>query len=301
MWSLRRQRHPSADQIAQEARSVRQRLVMRALQDVAGIPNGVVYDVPRALKPEPRTGQFFFRGSSAWRSYLDAREQVDSGEPAVIISLRVLDDVERHLVVDWGTTYANCFLLIEPSDWRCDLSEPLNAFAQRLDAVASATLLDAPEDWETQEDWTRTTRLGALLRELFGTWVYWTAPLPHGTTEQVSLRLYHEDDTLWSRLLVELVERFPQSTFDYALADLHAHERELFGGPVPRARSAFRTRLGLPIMRDAHCVDRALRRLVNEGRMTIVAASLPGRPAFGPGRPVPESITDEEFAQFFMA
>ena len=114
------------------------------------------------------------------------------------------------------------------------------------------------------------------------------------------LRLSGPDETLWGRILSELDDRFPQPAFDRALAYVNDWEQELLGGPVPRARSVFRTRLGMPILRDALCVDHAVRRLANQGRMTIIGASLPGRPIFGRGRPVPEEISDEEFVNFLM-
>jgi hypothetical protein len=299
MWNPFRRR-PKPRDLAVEAEQAREQLLMRAFRELAGTTNGVVYDLPRALRPEAVPGSIFVRGSSGWRAYLDAREQVDTGEPAVLLALRVLDADERELVVDWGTTYANMFLLVEPSDWRCDLTEPLNPFAHRLQAALSATLPDLARPDAQVDGWTRTTVLGALLRELFGTWRYWEAPLPEGAIEAVSLALRGQDETLWSHLRPELGARFPQAAFDRALASLYYWERELFGGPVTRARSAFRTRLGLPILGDARAADRALRRLVNEGRMTVVGYGLPGRPAFGPGHPVPDELSDEEFARFVM-
>ena len=261
---------------------------------------GVVYDLPHSLRPRPVPGSIFVRGTTAWRRYLDAREAVDVGEPAVLIAFRVMDDEERYLVVDWGTTYANTFLLIEPRDWRCDLSDPLNPFTRRLDEALALTLAAAPEGGVLPEGWTRASPLGRLLRELFGTWRYWTASSPASATRRISLELREDSDTIWSRLLPELSERFPQAAFDRALGRLHGSDRELFGGPVPRARSVFRTRLGLPVLHDVRCVDRAVRRLVNEGAMRVVSPTAPGRPIFGPGRPIPDGISDDEFAQFVM-
>lgn len=299
MWSPFR-RTPTPRDLALGAQQAREQLRLRAFRELAGTANGVIYDLPRALRPEPIAGSIFVRGSSAWRAYLDAREHVDSGEPAILLALRVLDTDERELVVDWGTTYANMFLLVEPRDPRIDLTEPLNPYARRLEDALSATLPAVRLPGADVEGWTRTTAFGSLLRELFGTWRYWEAPLPGGTVEQVPLALRSPEQTLWSQLHAELESRFPQAAFDRALASLYTWERELFGGPVPRARSAFRTRLGLPILGDARAADRALRRLVNEGRMTVVGYGLPGRPAFGPGHPVPDELSDEEFARFVM-
>ncbi len=279
----------------------RRYLVMLAFEEIAGTSNGVVYDLPKTLRPERIPGSIYVRGSTAWRDYLAAREQVDTGDPAILFSLRVLDDEERQLAVDWGTTYANAFFLVEPHDPACDLSDPANEWARQMNEAIAATLAVMPSQETMREGWTRGTPLGALLREVFGTWLYWSAPPPAGTIQPVSLNLGGTDDTLWGRLLDELNERFPQPIFDRALARLHAREDELFGGPVPRARSVFRTRLGMPILRDPRCADHALRRLANQGEMSIIATSLPGIPVFGHGRPVPDEITDEEFSQFLMA
>lgn len=279
----------------------RRYLVLLAFEEIAGTSNGVIYDIPKAQRPERIPGSIYVRGSSGWRDYLDAREQVDTGDPAILFSLRVLDNEERQLAVDWGTTYANAFFLVEPHDPTCDLSDPANAWARRMNEAIAATLAIMPLQETMPEGWTRNAPIGAFLREVFGTWLYWSAPPPAGAILPVSLNLRDPDDTLWGRILSELNERFPQPTFDRAMARLYAREDELFGGPVPRARSVFRTRLGMPILRDPRCSDHALRRLTNQGEMSIIATSLPGIPVFGLGRPVPEEITDEEFSQFLMA
>jgi hypothetical protein len=299
---LTRFRRPAARvDAALVAEERRRGLLMRGLRELAGTTNGVVYDVPRNLRPEPLPGSLFLRSTAAWRSYLEAREQVDTGEPAIILALRPLDDEERELAVDWGTTYANMFMLVEPSWADCDLTDPANARARMVQAALDATLLRLPaNEADVPEGWTRTTPLGLILRECFGTWVYWDAPLPEGVTRRVRLELAAPTDTLWQRLQGELHGRFPQDTFDSTLAYLHFWERELFGGPVPRARSVFRTRLGLPILRDVRCVDRALRRLVNQGAVTVVGAA-PDGVLFGPGHPVPDEMSDEQFAQLVMA
>lgn len=295
MWK-RRAEHPPLPFDDKRKR----RLVTRAFREIAGTNNGVVYDVPRASRPHVIPDSIFVRGSPAWRSYLDAREQADIGQPAILFALRVLDDDERNLAVDWGTTYPNTFFLVEPHDSGCDLSDPANPFTHRINEAIASTLQLAPPEGKVPEGWTTDTPLGRLLRELFGTWVYWIGPQPYREIQQVPLRLHHPGDTLWATLMPELEARFPQPVFDRALAYLNDWERELLGGPVPRARSVFRTRLGMPILADSRCVDRALRRLVNEGRITVVGTTLPGHPVFGLERPVPEEISDEEFAGFLM-
>jgi hypothetical protein len=98
-------------------------------------------------------------------------------------------------------------------------------------------------------------------------------------------------------LYEELTRRAAQTAFDHELVRLHLHEGELLRGPVPRARSVFRTRLGMPVLLDVFAPDRGLRKLVDRGRL-VVAASVPGsRVLYGGGRPVPLSVSDEEFAK----
>ncbi len=279
----------------------RQTMLLEALRDLAVGRRGVIYDVPASERPRTVPGSIFVRGGAAWRRFLDAREAVDAGEPTLLISLRVLDEAERHLVVDWGTTYANTFLLVEPRDWRCDLTDPENTFSHRLDdAMDASVALAPPGDAVATVGWTRGTPLSGLLHEAYGVWRYWTVPSRQGVTRSIPLDLGEAGDTLWARLQPILDERFPQASFDRAVARLRASDRELLGGPVARARSVFRTRLGLPVMHDTACVDRAVRHLVDAGSMRVMAASMPGRPIFGAGRPVPAEVTDEEFAGFVM-
>ncbi|MFA7248853.1 MAG: hypothetical protein WC273_04410 [Dehalococcoidia bacterium] len=275
----------------------RRRLLAAAFHQLAGTARAVVYEVPHPLRPRAVTGSIFPRSTAPWRGFLDAREAVDTGEPTVLVSLRVLDDEERHLAVDWGTTYPNTFLLVEPHDYRCDLSDPDNPFARRLAATVDA-LAVAPGRGARPRAPGRSP-LDRLLREMFGTWRYWPATERSGMTRGRRLELRDGRATIWSSLLPELVERFPQAAFDRALRRLLASDRELFAGPVPRARSVFRTRLGLPFLHDARYVDRAVRRLVNAGALSVVAAP-PRRATFGPGRPVPDGIPEEDFERFVM-
>ena len=271
----------------------RQALLLAAVRALAGVPHGVVYDLPLAHRPRPIYGSIFVRGDEHWRRYLDAREEVDRGEPTVLVSLRVLDDEERHLVVDWGTTYANTFLLIEPADWRCDLTDPTNPFTRGLDEAIAATSAGGANG--------SGAPLLDYLRGVFGSWRCWTASAV--TTRGIALHLDSDagdEVTIWGVLRAELAERFPQAAFDRSLARLYASDRELFVGPVTRARSVFRTRLGLPVLYEAERVDRAVRRMVNQGAIGVAAPTLPGQPRFGWGRPVPDGVSDEEFARFVM-
>jgi hypothetical protein len=276
------------------------RLLARAFRELAGTGNGVIYDLPNALRPERIPGSVFLRGSPAWRTYLDAREQADTGQPAILFAARAMENEERSLVVDWGTSYPNTFFLLEPRDGETDLTDSDNDAARRMKQAVDATLPVMHGESSQADGWTRDTPLGELLRDLFGTWVYWSGPEPYGQIEEVPLVLHGPEETIWGELLAEVERRFPQQMFDRALAYVNDWERELLGGPVPRARSVFRTRLGMPIVSDPRCVDRALRRLVNEGRISVVGATLPGRPVFGQGRPVPDEVSDEEFTRFEM-
>ena len=279
----------------------RDTVLLEALRDLAGGTRGVIYDVPVVERPRATRGSIFVRGGDAWRRFLDSREAVDAGDPTLLISLRVLDEDERHLVVDWGTTYANTFLLVEPRDWRCDLTDPENAYRERLEeAIDGSVRLAPPDEGASTAGWTRSTPIGTLLHGVYGVWRYWTVPTRRGSTRSIPLDLRGEGDTIWERLQPILEERFPEAMFDRALARLRASDRELLGGPVTRARSVFRSRLGLPVVHEVGSVDRAVRRLVNAGGMRVMAPSLPGRPIFGAGRPVPAEVTDEEFSRFVM-
>ncbi len=279
-----------------------QRILLRALQDLAGTARGVVYDVPRAQRPWPQPlSPIYVEGSSAWRRYLRARRSLDDGQLTLLLSLRQLPEEECRLAVDWGAAYANSFLLVEPRVAACDLSDPGSSVAREVLALcrqAAASESRAP-GVEANERWTAHTPLGERLRELYGRWVCWDAPLPEGRTEVTPLRLTGPADTLSIQLLPLLYERFPQQSFDVALAELQQRERELFGGTVANARSAFRTRLGLPILHDPHAPDRAVRRLVNLGRMSV-ASGLPGGRIFGPGRRVPDDMPEDEFERLQM-
>ncbi len=275
--------------------------MLRALRELAGFARGVIYDVPRDAAPRPVPGtRVFLHGSPAWEQYLAAREQVDDGELSALLTLRPLPEEERLLVVDWGTTYANTLLLIEPRDPFCDLTEPANPVRRRLEAAAHTLLRRrGPED-DPATPWTRATPLGRILRDEFGAWLFWSAPLPAGETCRVTLVASGPDETLAGLLLPELRARFPQEAFDAALARLRETDGELFQGRAINVRIPFRTRLGLPVLYDPRCADRALRRLVNEGRATVTAYGPDGVWHYGPERPLPDEMSEEEFARLVM-
>lgn len=296
MWR-RGRRRSGADRHGGAARDV----LLRALRDLAGTGRGVVYDAPRAERPHMRPGSpVYADGGTAWARYLRARRALDDGQLTLLLSLRPLPEDERRLAVGWGAAHANSFLLVEPLDAACDLSDPRSSVAREVAALCEEAAASAPDAAAgARERWTARTPLGERLRGLYGRWVSWDEPLPYGRTREAALPLAGPEDTLWARLAPLLHERFPQPAFDAALAELRRHERELFGGTVASARSAFRTRLGLPVLHDRRAPDRAVRRLVNRGEMTV-ASGLPRRLVFGPGRRVPDDMPDDEFERLLM-
>ncbi len=275
--------------------------MLRGLEDLAGAARGVVYDVPRAERPlRLPLSPVYLDGSNSWRRFLQVRRSLDDGQLTLLLSLRQLPEDERRLVVDWGTAHPNTFLLVEPRDPACDLSDPRSPLAREVHDLCRSAAASEPTVAEAAlERWTARTPLGERLRELYGRWVWWEAPLPWGRSHQEALSLSRPTDTLSMHLLPLLYERFPQQSFDVAFAELQATERELFGGTVASARSVFETRLGLPVLHDPRAVDRAVRRLVNLGRMSVATGGRAGV-VFGPGHPVPEAMPDEEFERLFM-
>jgi len=98
-------------------------------------------------------------------------------------------------------------------------------------------------------------------------------------------------------LQAEMARAFPPPAFATALRDLVTKEEELFASlsPVARVVIPFFSRLGLPIPYDPRLVTRAFRQAVNEG-LTWVREPVDDGPFYrGPSRPVPESLSDEEF------
>jgi len=281
--------------------TLEERILLRALQDLAGAARGVVYDVSRTDHPlRLPLSPVYLEGSASWRRFLHTRRALDDGQLTLLLSLRQLPEDERRLVVDWGTSYANTFLLVEPSEPGCDLSDPDSPVSLEVSDLCRRASEHEPTVAEAALDrWTAHTALGERLRELYGRWVWWDEPLPHGRSRHERLRLAGPADTLSVHLLPLLYERFPQPSFDIALAELQQTERELFGGTVASARSVFRTRLGLPVLHDARAVDRAVRHLVNLGRMSVATGG-PDGVIYGPGQPVPQAMEDEEFERLLL-
>ena len=281
--------------------TLEERILLRALQDLAGAGRGVVYDVSRTDRPlRLPLSPVYLEGSDSWRRFLHTRRALDDGQLTLLVSLRQLPEDERRLVVDWGTSYANTFLLVEPGEPGCDLSDPNSPVSLEVsDLCRRAAEHEPPVAEAALERWTAQTALGERLRELYGHWVWWDQPLPGGRSRHEPLRLAGPADTLSMHLLPLLYERFPQPAFDIALAELQQTERELFGGTVAGARSVFRTRLGLPVLHDARAVDRAVRHLVNLGRMSVATGGADGV-IYSSRNPVPADLPDEEFERLLL-
>ncbi|MGH2587122.1 MAG: hypothetical protein ACRDJE_19590 [Dehalococcoidia bacterium] len=276
-------------------------LLLRTLVELGGFERTLFYDVPRAEAPVPQAGtRVFLRGSPAWGRYLSARALADDGELTLLLSLRLLADGERRLAVDWGNSHANAFLLVEPTDPTCDLTDPENALRRSLEAAARTLLRDRGPDSTPALPWTKETPLAATLRRVYGAWIAWPEPYTEASPEPIPLTTADPEGALRRRLLDEVARRYPQASFDDALAGLYERERELFGGPVARTRLPFLTRLGLPVLYNPRRVDHALRRLVNEGRAWVFEDG--PDPAFyhGPQRPVPDRMTDAEFERLLV-
>jgi hypothetical protein len=202
----------------------------------------------------------------------------------LMLALRPLAARERVLLVDWGTSYANTFLLIEPRLAGCDLTVPGNPLRRALEQAATTANGSAAVDHQ--------------LRRAFGCWTYWIGPRGGWETRQVVLAPESPGETLAGLLARHLPVRFPQGAFDHALAELYLRERELFSGTVARARIPFCSRLGLPILHDPRAVDRALRRLVNEGRAAVSGGGAGVR--YGAGRPVPAELPADVFERLLL-
>jgi hypothetical protein len=279
------------------------RLVLRGLRELSGFDRGVLYDVPADQAPARLPGTpVYLRGSPAWQAFLRAREMMDTGELTLLLALRGLGDVERMLAVDWGTTYANAFLYVEPRDPLCDLTDPDNRVRRSLEAAARALLRHHDPDEAPHDPWTRRTPLGDLLRRAYGAWVTWReVSAGWADEERIDLVAAGPEETLAEQMLPRLRARFPQPVFDATLARLLEHEAELFAGrPVARARMPFLTRLGLPVLHDPRCADRALRRLVNEGRAWVYGQGPDAVSYHGPDRPIPAHMTDDEFERLIV-
>jgi hypothetical protein len=256
------------------------RQVADALLALAGTQRAVVYDVPEDGAPSRDTPQTpFVRGSDAWWRFIERRRVFDDGgDLNLLISMRGLRADERLLAVNWGSAFANSFLMIEPSDPWLDLTtqEGIDAFA------ASSDVRDA----------------GSLVRRAYAEWVYWVRD-ERGELESRAASLdLQAGATLRDTLSRRLPETFPPAAFLSSLTLLQLREAELFTGgrEVARAIMPFLTRLGLPIAYDGRHIIQSVRQLVNAGLAWAQDPEDNWRLYSGPSEPVPAEISDERFA-----
>jgi hypothetical protein len=278
---------PRANIAGAAAESAAWRVLRESFEAVAGFARILLYD----LSPEDAPGRvsrtgIALHGSNGWRAYLGRRRQLDDGDLSLVLSLRRLERSERLLAVDWGTAHANAFLLMEPLETQVDLSSGVDP--------VSRVLHDAAARGDRQ-------RVEGLLREIYGSWVYWPgAPATEDGCERMDIPVREPSGTLFEGLLRALRRVFPPSAFQERLGELMRFESELFAGrSIERARSPFLTRLGLPAVYEPSLVTGALRRMVNEGRIAAYVAG--GRGSFqGPEEPVPDEIPNELFERMLL-
>jgi hypothetical protein len=254
--------------------------VAEALRALAGTARALLYDVAEADAPsrdKPQTP--FVRGAEAWWRFVERRRALDDGqELSLLISLRGLRVDERLLVVDWGTAFANSFLVIEPSDPWLDLTTP--------EGIAEFAAQTGAHDAD------------ALVRAAYAEWIYWVRD-ERGNLESRTARLSLEPGaTLFQALSERLPQTFPAAAFLSSLTLLQLKEAELFTGgrEVARAIIPFLTRLGLPIVYDGRHVIHGVRQLVNAGLAWVQDPQDNWRLYTGPAEPIPAEISDERLA-----
>jgi hypothetical protein len=253
-----------------------------ALKRLAGTERVVVYDVHEDDAPErPNPASPFIRGSSAWWDFVERRRALDDGQNlSLMVSMRGLRAEERLLVVNWGSAFANTFLLIEPADpW--------------LDLTASDNVRDLARRTGNETDADR------LVRGAYADWVYWfTSPEGEMDSFSASLDMADPNSTLWDTMWKKLPQTFPESDYLSSLTLLTLRESELFTGgrEVARAIMPFLTRLGLPILYDARFVLHGVRQLVNAGLAWVQDPQDNWRIYKGPVEPIPAEVSDERLA-----
>lgn len=254
--------------------------VIAALKDIAGTPRVLIYDVAEEDGPE-RTDWYtpFVRGAKPWWSFIERRRTFDDGSDlTLLISMRGLRVDERLLMVNWGTAFANSFLVIEPSDPWLDLTTN-----EGIAQFAGQSRAKSPQQ---------------LVRRAYADWIYWVRD-SEGQLESrnATLGLSDENETLWQALWERLPSTFPAEDFLSSLTLLNLREAELFTGgrEVARAIMPFLTRLGLPILYDARHVLSAVRELVNAG-LAWVRDPESNRVYSGPSSPIPPEVPDERLA-----
>jgi hypothetical protein len=256
--------------------------IAAALKRLAGTERVVVYDVHEEDAPERASAASpFIRGSAAWWDFVRRRRELDDGQNlTLLVSMRGLRAEERLLIVNWGSAYANTFLLIEPSDPWLDLT-----------TNESTSKLAAQTANETDPD--------KFVRAAYADWVYWfTTPEGQTDSHMATLDLADPASTLWAAMWQKLPQTFPESDYLSSLTLLTLREAELFTGgrEVARAIVPFLTRLGLPILYDARFVIGGVRQLVNAGLAWVQDPEDNWRLYKGPVEPIPAEVTDERLS-----
>jgi hypothetical protein len=256
--------------------------VIAALRRLAGTDRVLIYDVHEDDAPErPNPASPFIRGSSAWWDFVRRRRQFDDGQNlTLLISMRGLRTEERLLIVNWGSAFANTFLLIEPADpW--------------LDLTTSDGIRELAAKTHNEHDADR------FVRAAYADWVYWfTTPDGQTDSHMASLDVADPSSTLWDVIWKKLPQTFSASDYLSSLTLLNLRESELFTGgrEVARAIVPYLTRLGLPILYDARHVIRGVRELVNAGLAWVQDPEDNWRQYKGPLEPIPAEISDERVA-----
>ncbi len=251
-----------------------------ALRGLAGTSRVLIYDVSEADAPQRDNPQTpFVKGSQTWWDFVERRRALDDGEDlTLLISLRGLRMDERLLVVNWGTAYANSFLIIEPSDPWLDLTTP-----------------DGIEQFATSA---QTSDADSLARAAYAEWIYWVRDAKNELESRTATLSLSPDATLFDTLSKRLLQAFPAAAFLSSLTLLQLREAELFTGgrEVARAIIPFLTRLGLPIVYDTRHVIQGVRRLVDAGLASVQDPEDDWRFYRGPSEPIPAELSDERVA-----
>jgi len=253
-----------------------------AIKRMAGTDRVLLYEVRESEAPErSNTASPFVRGSAAWWDFIRLRRALDDGQNlSLLVSLRGLRSHERMMLVNWGTAYANTFLLIEPSDPWLDLTTD-EGLAELLESHPEATTADA------------------LVRAAYADWIYWYISAD-GELEShaATIDFTNSQSTLWQSIWERLPQTFSPSAYLSSLTLLSLRESELFigGREVRRAIMPFLTRLGLPIVYDPHHVIRGVRELVNAGLAWVQDPQDNWRVYRGPSEPLPADLDDERVA-----
>lgn len=255
--------------------------LLAAVTALGGSPRTLVYALSENEAPHrasPSTP--FVRGSDAWWRFVDQRRILDDGHGLnLLISLRGLRADERLLAVNWGTRFANAFLIIEPADPWLDL-----------------TTEHGIAEFVRQHG---TTDADAIVRRAYAEWNYWIRD-ERGDLESRSATLnLQRNETLWQVIAERLPQTFPAHTFLSSLTLLTLKESELFTGgkQVARAVAPFLTRLGLPVLYDARLVINGVRQLVNAGLTWVQDPEDNWRLYRGPSEPLPAEISDERLSR----